>query len=150
LRRQGFAISVEHHLRLQLLLTRLAGECAPEDLKTLLCPLFATSRDEQMRFHGAFDSYFELFKLASASTAKDSQSREAAASFDEAAISPRRSNRSASIQVAVAILIIAAIILAARSPQVKSLMAMIWRKTTPTQPEGKMPTPAPTRQPSLQ
>jgi WD40 repeat protein len=64
LRRQGFTIGVDHHLRLQQLLATLGGRCGPQDLKTLLCPLFATNEKEQALFYRAFDSYFELFQVA--------------------------------------------------------------------------------------
>src|SRR5262245_37887013 len=61
LRRQGFTIGVDHHLRLQRLLATLGGRCAPQDLKTLLCPVFATNEKEKALFHHVFDSYFVLF-----------------------------------------------------------------------------------------
>lgn len=69
LRRLGFAIGVDHHLRLQQLLTRMAGECSPQDLRTLLCPIFATNREQQEAFYRAFDSYFDLFLAAPAAAA---------------------------------------------------------------------------------
>lgn len=61
LRRQGFAIGVGDYLRLQQLLNKITGDCAPSDLKTLLCPLFATNKSQQEHFHRAFDSHFDLF-----------------------------------------------------------------------------------------
>lgn len=64
LRRQGFRIGVGHYLRLQELLNRCGPEVAPQDLKTLLCPLFATSRSEQEQFYRYFDEFFALFKVA--------------------------------------------------------------------------------------
>jgi outer membrane protein OmpA-like peptidoglycan-associated protein/ABC-type nitrate/sulfonate/bicarbonate transport system substrate-binding protein/ABC-type amino acid transport system permease subunit len=63
LRAQGFTIGVDDYLRLQQLLARLGGQCAPADLKTLLCPIFATSKKEQQLFYRAFDTFFELFRL---------------------------------------------------------------------------------------
>jgi hypothetical protein len=64
LRRQGFQIGVGHYLRLQELLNKAGPETTPEDLKTLLCPLFATNQVEQEHFYRAFDSFFTLFQLS--------------------------------------------------------------------------------------
>src|SRR6266849_3155855 len=66
LRRQGLEIGVDHYLRLQELLSKASGDFAPQDLKTILCPILATSKAEQEQFHRAFDSYFGLFQSASA------------------------------------------------------------------------------------
>lgn len=63
LRRQGFIIGVDHHIRLQELLNRLGPGCQPADLKYLLCPLFATSEKQQQQFYRAFDSYFKCFDV---------------------------------------------------------------------------------------
>jgi hypothetical protein len=60
LQAKGFTIGVDQHLRLQQLLARIAGECRPEELKTLLCPLFAGSRDRQREFYSAFDQFFAI------------------------------------------------------------------------------------------
>ncbi|HXG64025.1 MAG TPA: SUMF1/EgtB/PvdO family nonheme iron enzyme, partial [Blastocatellia bacterium] len=62
LRRHGFTIGVDHYLRLQHLLDRVGGDCAPADLKTILCPIFATNNVQQEQFYHAFDSYFPLFQ----------------------------------------------------------------------------------------
>ena len=64
LRQHGFPIGIDHYLRLQELLDKVGAACAPEDLKTLLCPVFATSRGQQEQFYRAFDSYFALFEPA--------------------------------------------------------------------------------------
>ena len=64
LRAKGFTIGVDQHLRLQQLLSRIEGQCAPGDVKTLLCPLFATSREQQDQFYCAFDEFFAIFKQA--------------------------------------------------------------------------------------
>ena len=58
LRARGFAITVEHHLRLARLIERTGSALAPADLKKLLCPIFATDAGEQEAFYAAFDSYF--------------------------------------------------------------------------------------------
>lgn len=63
LRQHGFPIGVDHYLRLQELLDKVGAACAPEDLKTLLSPIFATSRSQQEQFYRAFDSYFSLFEV---------------------------------------------------------------------------------------
>ncbi|HEX8493537.1 MAG TPA: tetratricopeptide repeat protein [Pyrinomonadaceae bacterium] len=65
LRQHGFPIGVDHYLRLQELLDKVGEHCAPEDLKTLLAPIFATSRSQQEQFYRAFDSYFALFEPSS-------------------------------------------------------------------------------------
>ncbi len=62
LRQHGFPIGVDHYLRLQELLDKVGAACSPEDLKTLLSPIFATSRSQQEQFYRAFDSYFSLFE----------------------------------------------------------------------------------------
>lgn len=64
LRQHGFPLGVDHYLRLQELLDRVGDQCAPEDLKTLLSPIFAVSRSQQEQFYRAFDSYFSLFDPA--------------------------------------------------------------------------------------
>lgn len=61
LRRQGFPIGLDHYVRLQSLLEAIGGDCPPDRLKTLLCPIFATSRDQQEHFHRAFDQFYPLF-----------------------------------------------------------------------------------------
>ena len=60
LRRQGFTIGVDQYLRLQELLNRVSGHCAPADLKTILCPIFASNERQQSQFYSAFDSYFDF------------------------------------------------------------------------------------------
>ncbi|HEX8494029.1 MAG TPA: hypothetical protein VF658_14380 [Pyrinomonadaceae bacterium] len=62
LRQYGFTIGIDHHLRLHELLDKAGGACGPHDLKTLLCPIFATDSNQQESFYRAFDAYFNLFK----------------------------------------------------------------------------------------
>lgn len=62
LRRQGFSIGIDHYLRLQELLDKTGGSCAPPDLKTLLCPIFATNRSQQELFYRTFDAHFVSFQ----------------------------------------------------------------------------------------
>src|SRR5437588_12942015 len=64
LRQQGFRIGVDHYLRLQQLLDKVGDHCAPGELRTLLCPIFATSKTQQEQFYKVFDSYFDLFQIA--------------------------------------------------------------------------------------
>ena len=64
LRQHGFRLGVDHYLRLQQLLERINGRCAPHELRTLLCPIFATSKTQQEQFYRAFDSYFDFFQVA--------------------------------------------------------------------------------------
>ncbi len=60
LRLRGFNISTGHYLRMQVLLARVGPACLPQELKTLLCPIFATNEREQERFYEEFDSYFDF------------------------------------------------------------------------------------------
>lgn len=76
LRRQGFRIGVDHYLRLQQLLDKIGDHCAPGELRTLLCPIFATSRTQQEQFYKTFDSYFELFQIADETAQTDESSVE--------------------------------------------------------------------------
>ena len=62
LRQHGFRIGVDHYLRLQQLLERVGTRCAPHELRTLLCPIFATNRNQQEQFYRVFDSYFDFFQ----------------------------------------------------------------------------------------
>ena len=64
LKHRRFKIGVEQHLRLFRLLEKLEGQCEPKDLRTLLCPIFASSRDEQIEFYRIFDSRYALFFAA--------------------------------------------------------------------------------------
>src|SRR5438128_10547340 len=64
LRHHGFHLGLDHYLRLQTLLDKIDGHCAPVELRTLLCPIFATSRNQQEQFYRIFDSYFDLFESA--------------------------------------------------------------------------------------
>src|ERR1017187_8113926 len=63
LRRLGFHVGIEQHLRVQQLVASICGECSPEDLKTLLCPLFAANEKQQDAFYRAFDTFFPLLSV---------------------------------------------------------------------------------------
>ena len=84
LRRQGFIVGVDSHLRVQELLSRIGPECAPGELKTLLCPLFATNPEQQEIFYTAFDAWFTLLIAPSAPPETDDHSRVAKAFTPEA------------------------------------------------------------------
>src|SRR5687768_17237194 len=58
LRLRGFTVGVGHYLRLQKLLSQVGPQCKPQDLKTLLCPIFATDEREQSYFYQQFEAWF--------------------------------------------------------------------------------------------
>jgi hypothetical protein len=62
LKRRGFTVGVDRHLRLVSLLERIGGECGPDELKQLIAPLFATNEREQAQFYRIFDEYFALLR----------------------------------------------------------------------------------------
>jgi len=57
LRREGFSVGTDQYLRMHALFERHA-HASPDELKTLLCPIFAMSAAEQQRFHVAYDEFF--------------------------------------------------------------------------------------------
>jgi hypothetical protein len=61
LKRCRFNVGVEQQLRLFRLLESLKGQCEPEQLKTLLCPIFATNEKQQAEFYRIFDAQYVLF-----------------------------------------------------------------------------------------
>jgi len=61
LKRYRFNVGVEQQLRLFRLLDSLKGQCEPEQLKTLLCPIFATNEKQQAEFYRIFDAQYVLF-----------------------------------------------------------------------------------------
>jgi hypothetical protein len=90
LRDQRFTVGVEEYLRLQELMNRIGDGVAPSDLKTLLCPLFATTKGQQRQFHDAFDAHFQLFQPASSDVPADEPSEVLPLPGSWAARSPRR------------------------------------------------------------
>jgi hypothetical protein len=62
LKRCHFKVGVEQRLRLFRLLEKIEGHCQPEQLKTLLCPIFATDEKEQADFYRIFESLYPLFR----------------------------------------------------------------------------------------
>jgi hypothetical protein len=61
LRRNHFQIGLDHYERLYRLIER-CPDASPIELRTLLCPIFATSRDSQQAFYEAFDSFYPSFR----------------------------------------------------------------------------------------
>ncbi len=60
LRRLGFHVGVDHYLRLERVLETIEGQVQPQELKFLLCPIFAVSGKQQQAFYEAFDTYFTV------------------------------------------------------------------------------------------
>ena len=121
LRRHGFVIGLDQHLRLQRLLDHLADGCPPERLKTHLCPVFATSREEQERFHRIFDRLYPAFAAAEAGVER------AAGEPEESLVPPRVTPSNSWIPVAAAAVITLALV----------VLAIVWR------PSGRVvPVPA--------
>jgi hypothetical protein len=65
LRRHGFRVGVEHHLRVRQLLNRCGEGCSPAGLKTLLCPVFATNAEQQELFYRAFETAYPFLSRRS-------------------------------------------------------------------------------------
>lgn len=61
LRRCGFTIGIDHYLRVQTLVGRLGPDCSPADIETVLCPVFATNKEQQEGFYRAFEEYWPIF-----------------------------------------------------------------------------------------
>ena len=59
LRREGFSVGTDQYLRMHALFERHAA-ASPDELKTLLCPIFAMSAVEQQRFHQAYSEFFAM------------------------------------------------------------------------------------------
>lgn len=70
LRRNGFSVGVDSHLRLQKVLAAVGGDCTPEELRTLLCPILATDKKQQEFFYSAFDAYLGLMQSDAPAAAK--------------------------------------------------------------------------------
>jgi hypothetical protein len=60
LRLAGFVIGVDQYLQMQALIDRVGPGCRRDELKLLLCPLIASSKEQQRSFYKAFDEYFAL------------------------------------------------------------------------------------------
>ncbi|HXO29339.1 MAG TPA: L-lactate permease, partial [Thermoanaerobaculia bacterium] len=60
LRQQGFAIGIDHHVRIERLLGQTGEIHSSAELMTLLCPLFATDRKQQLAFYETFDRLFAV------------------------------------------------------------------------------------------
>src|SRR3990172_1226172 len=58
LKQQGFTVTVDHYLKMEALLKAAGPECPAEELKYLLCPVFAVNPNQQTRFYQTFDQCF--------------------------------------------------------------------------------------------
>lgn len=67
LQQNGYTIGINSYLRLQELVNHLGANSSAEQLKTILCPIFATNPEEQEKFFFLFDSYFAQFQTLDAS-----------------------------------------------------------------------------------
>lgn len=61
LRQNGFVVGVHSYLRLQRLLNQLDPHTETERLRSVLCPIFASTPDQQQQFYYLFDTYFAQF-----------------------------------------------------------------------------------------
>jgi hypothetical protein len=62
LRLNKFGVGVSHYARVQQVLDHLGGDLRPDDpeyLKGFLCPIFASTEEEQRRFSKLYDDYVE-------------------------------------------------------------------------------------------
>ncbi len=147
LRRQGFTIGVDHHLRLQRLLAQMGGRCAPQDLKTLLCPVFATNEKEQQSFHRAFDSYYDLFQIPDESDGMIDIPPASAGDQEKPTAESDKSKRSfLLIYTALSILLITLAFLIAHNPEVRERLGLA---DTPAYPPPLSPEPPITPTPEV-
>ena len=59
LRHEGFSTGTDQYLRMHELFERYS-DATPQQLASLLCPIFATSAEEQGRFRQAYDEFFAV------------------------------------------------------------------------------------------
>jgi formylglycine-generating enzyme required for sulfatase activity len=62
LKHRGFTITPEHYIRLQILLRNTSPADDLEQVKLMLCPLFAASESQQTIFYAEFDHFFDALK----------------------------------------------------------------------------------------
>lgn len=74
LQHQKFTIGIHHRIRLHQILNRLAPDTKPNDLKFILCPLFATTPNQQQKFYRLFDSHFQHLSGLSLEKKKETES----------------------------------------------------------------------------
>ncbi|MGH9844041.1 MAG: SUMF1/EgtB/PvdO family nonheme iron enzyme, partial [Blastocatellia bacterium] len=141
LRTRGFTLGMDQQLRLQQLLPRVAGQCAPSQLKTLLGPLFATSRQQQQEFYRAFEEYFAIFQPEEAGPPPVVEPPPAPAP----APPPRRSFRVTAIVSLIVLAIAAAVLLGSQRFR---LLAGIERIELPTPEIRPLPLPPQSVRPS--
>ena len=139
LRAQGFIIGIGHQLRLQKLLSRIGPECRPHELKTILCPIFATDEREQTRFYEVFEKHFDYeSSIESGAEAVEAVVLEAEAEVERE--SPEKRKRIALIVgVTLFVIVLALLPLIFKDPGTRS-----GDDVTPTPtPEISTPTPTP-------
>src|ERR1041384_849640 len=138
LRARGFTIGIGHQLRLQKLLSRIGPECKPHELKTVLCPIFATDEREQTRFYEEFEKYFDY----ESSIETGSEAVEPVAA--EAEVEEERASTTKRIKFAlIAALLLLAVIGLPRLPNVWSGNPPGTDVTPTPTPEISTPTPTP-------
>jgi hypothetical protein len=79
LRRHGYVVGLDHYARMMTVLERLGRESSPAQLKTMLCPIFATTAERQARFYQEFDRFYPLFQEQRASSRMGAVPEEASA-----------------------------------------------------------------------
>ncbi|HKR01225.1 MAG TPA: hypothetical protein VJT09_11160 [Pyrinomonadaceae bacterium] len=137
LRGQGFAVDAAHYMRLQTVLDQArVGRVSPDDMarldwtkqerpplnweqldfKTLLCPIFATTREEQERFYKLFDEYLERLPALSVQAGTRTRATQAAgrgsfaARLRQLVIRYKQDWRRLSIILGAALLVVAALL----------------------------------------
>lgn len=60
LRRNGFAVGLQHYARMMTLLDTLGPDTSPIRVRSVLAPVFATTPDQQERFYKLFDQWFPV------------------------------------------------------------------------------------------
>lgn len=114
LRQQGFDVGVEEYVRVQRLFEMIGDDVAPENLKTLLCPLFAANENQQELFYRDFDNYITYLQTSTRKTGGGTGGAEG--ETDPTRIKkPSRLSRSALITLGVFVLALSATLVVVRS-----------------------------------
>ena len=65
LKQNGFIVGVDQYIKLHLLLLNdISYEKEIEDIKYLICPVFANDQSQQRKFYDLFDRYFNVYKFS--------------------------------------------------------------------------------------
>jgi len=147
LRREDFPVGPDQVLRMYALLAR-SEETAPEDLKTLLCPIFATSAEEQQRFYRAYDEFFSI-RIPAAARKKRTLSipfpRPATSTKSDTELPPPPPWKRFAIPALIVVVIVAILLaLPSREPEPEPTDTAI---TQPVERPGQTSRPAPTPPP---